>query len=103
MAGSDSNALRLVREAIPDITDPFTRARAQRLEAAVFASRRPWTESWLQVIADARAIPGADVGFVRSTLLDAFAANIGHLEPLQVLAQHRADHATSCGRHPDAI
>ena len=87
MAGSDSNALRLVREAIPDITDPFTRARAQRLEAAVFASRRPWTESWLQVIDDARAIPGADVGFVRSTLLDAFAANIGHLEPLQVLAQ----------------
>jgi DNA-binding CsgD family transcriptional regulator len=87
MAGSDSNALRLVREAIPDITDPFTRARAQRLEAAVFASRRPWTESWLQVIDDARAIPGADVGFVRSTLLDAFAANIGHLEALQVLAQ----------------
>jgi DNA-binding CsgD family transcriptional regulator len=86
MAGSDTNALRLVREAIPDITDPLTRARARRLEAAVFASREPWTESWLQVIADARAIPGADVGFVRSTLLDAFAANIGHLEPLQVLA-----------------
>jgi DNA-binding CsgD family transcriptional regulator len=87
MAGSDSNALRLVREATPEINDPVTRARAQRLEAAVFASRRPWTESWLQVIADARAIPGADVGFVRSTLLDAFAANIGHLESLRVLAQ----------------
>jgi hypothetical protein len=87
MAGSDANALRLVHEATPDITDPFTRARAQRLEATVSAGRRAGADNWLQVIADARAVPGADVSFLRSTLLDAFAANLGHMGPLQVLAQ----------------
>jgi DNA-binding CsgD family transcriptional regulator len=53
----------------------------------VSAGRRAGAENWLQVIADARAVPGADVGFLRSTLLDALAANLGHLGPLHVLAQ----------------
>src|SRR5262245_16635343 len=86
MAGSDSTALELVHEAIPSIADPFTRARAQRLEAAVVAGRRSGIEHWLQVIDDARAIPAADVGFVRSTLLDALAANLIHFESLGPLA-----------------
>jgi DNA-binding CsgD family transcriptional regulator len=87
MAGSDANALHLVHEAVPNIADAFTRARAQRLEAAVLAGRMSGVESWLQVIDDARAIPGADAGFVRSTLLDALAANLIHFEAIVVLAR----------------
>jgi DNA-binding CsgD family transcriptional regulator len=87
MAGSDAKALRLIHDATPEITDPFTRARAQRLEATVSAGRRAGAEIWLRLIEDARAVPGADVGFLRSTLLDAFAANLGHIGPLQELAQ----------------
>jgi DNA-binding CsgD family transcriptional regulator len=86
MAGSDSAALELVHEAIPNLADPFTRAQARRLEAAVIAGRRSGVEHWLQVIDDARAIPAADIGFVRSTLLDALAANLINFESVVALA-----------------
>src|SRR5262249_5203833 len=51
------------------------------------AGRTAGVDSWLRAIDDARAISGADVRFVRSTLFDALAANLINYESLLVLAR----------------
>ena len=102
MAGSEARTLGLVKEAAPHIADPSTRARARRLEAAVMANRTSGLAPWLQLITEARGMTAPDGRFVRSTLLDALAANMPFLEPVEELARIGLTVPLAPGHEPTA-